>query len=651
MGAQEREEISRRTRKRWPQRLNHCTGRTLSPERRRVSGFSRDDLTLAATRRLRRSQAMVIVGSVGADVLRGTRTRDEVSGLGGDDTIYAGGGSDSADGGAGNDRISGGEGRDRLVGGDGDDVIFGFNSDDRDGESGLIVAEHIGSARFSRPVFATSAPGDPDRLYVVEQYTGRIRILDTETGAINGTPFLDIPDANLAAGAEQGLLGLAFHPDYANNGRLFVYMTQADGDIAVRAFRRSATDPDRVDPLSADTILTIDRDNAVTNHNGGWMAFGTDGMLYIAVGDEGGGDNNAQDVNSRWGKLLRVDVNGDDFAGDGLRDYSIPDDNPFVGRAGADEIWALGLRNPWRNSFDRETGDLYIGDVGQSAREEINFQPAGAPGGVNYGWRVMEGELVYDDDIPGNPPPDSPELTAPIVTYPHDASGGVSVIGGYVYRGQSAGMEGRYVYADFASDRLWSLRVVDGRAVDVIDHTAQLTGDSVSGITSFAEDGRGNLYALGIGGTITRLSFGSGTGDGADIISGGAGADRLYGGAGADRLNGDAGDDTLRGGLGADLLIGGEGADRLLGGRGDDVMAGGAGADIFFFREGADEIVAFTDDVDTLRLDASFRFGSAEQALGFADQEGADVVFSFAGGGELTVSGITIAALEDDLLV
>ena len=154
-------------------------------------------------------------------------------------------------------------------------------------------------------------------------------------------------------------------------------------------------------------ILRINRDNGATNHSGGWMGFGPDGLLYLAIGDEGqSGDpaNNAQNRRELWGKILRIDVDGDDFAGEG-RDYAIPEDNPFAGRRGADEIWALGLRNPWRASFDRETGDLYIGDVGQAEREEIDFQPAGARGGANYGWKVMEGRLVFDDSVEGNPRP------------------------------------------------------------------------------------------------------------------------------------------------------------------------------------------------------------------------------------------------------
>ena len=331
---------------------------------------------------------------------------------------------------------------------------------------------------FERPVYATAAPGDPGRLYVVEQHSGRIEILDLATGEVAARPFLDLPDGMLADGNEQGLLGLAFHPDYAENRRFFVFLTRADGDVEVRAYRRAAGDPDRAVAASGDTILRIDKDNGAGNHNGGWIGFGPDGLLHVAVGDEGlAGDpaNNAQDKGELWGKILRIDVDGDDFAG-GARDYAIPDDNPFVGRAGRDEVWALGLRNPWRASFDRETGDFWLGDVGQDAREEIDVVRAGRPGGTNFGWKVKEGERVFDDGVAGNPPPDSPALTDPLVTYRHGPGGGFAVVGGYVHRGEDEGMQGRYLYADFVSGELWSLRLVGDRAVDVTDHRAQLVG-------------------------------------------------------------------------------------------------------------------------------------------------------------------------------
>ena len=610
---------------------------------------------------------MVIVGDARGNLLHGTLVQDELSGAGGNDRLFGAPGGDSVFGGPGADRISGGEGSDVLYGGAGDDIIFGFGAADRDSGSASITLASVGQATFDSPVFAASAPDDPDRLYVVEQHTGRILILDTATGTTNPTPFLDLRDATLAAGGEQGLLGVAFDPDYASNGRLFVYLTQADGDIELRSYQRSTADPDSVQAGSENTLLLIDKNNGAQNHNGGWIGFGPDGMLYAAVGDEGlAGDpnNNAQNVDELWGKLLRIDVNGDDFPSDANRDYAVPGTNPFVGRAGADEVWALGLRNPWRNSFDRLTGDLYIGDVGQNAREEIDFQAAASAGGANYGWKVREGDIVFDATVPGNPAPDSPALSDPVATYGHDASGGFAVVGGYVYRGATGGMQGRYLYADYVSGQLWSLRMAGGNAVDQTNHTAQLTsaGGSLAGITSFAEDGRGNLYAVGVGGTISRLSFGEASGDTGDTLSGGPGDDRLFGGAGRDTLVGGAGNDQLAGGAQGDILRGGGGVDWLNGtggndfldgGSGRDVLAGGGGADAFFFGPGsnADTLTDFADNIDTLRLGDGFGFTSAAQALQFADQVGDDVVFSFAGGQVLTVQGTSLAQLTDDLIV
>jgi glucose/arabinose dehydrogenase len=581
---------------------------------------------------------MLITGSGGADRLLGTPRRDGIAGRQGDDVVFAASGSDRVRGGAGDDRIAGGEGRDRLDGGRGDDAIFGFGPSDRAAGLGDIVLTAAAARAFDRPVFAAVAPGEPGRLFVVEQHSGRILILDLASGRVAARPFLDLPDASLADGGEQGLLGLAFHPGYARNGRFFVHLTQSDGDVEVRAYRRSDADPDRAAPGSANTVLTIDRDNGAGNHNGGWIGFGPDRMLYVAVGDEGlAGDpaNNAQDPGVLWGKLLRLDVGRDGFPGDPGRDYAIPEDNPFAGRPGADEVWALGLRNPWRAGFDRATGDLYIGDVGQGAREEIDFQPAGR-GGVNYGWKVKEGELVFDGGVPGNPAPGSPRLTDPVASYPHDASGGFAVVGGYVYRGESGGMQGRYLYADFVTDQLWSLRMVGGRAVDVTNHTAQLVarGGSFEGIASFAEDARGNLYAIGLGGAVSRLSFGAGAGDAGDRISGGAGDDRLFGGAGDDRL------------------FGGPGRDRLAGGGQDDRLTGGAAADRFVFapERGADRVTDFADDVDTLVL-RGFGFASAAEALARAEAVGGDVVFDLRGGQQVSVADTRLSELADDLIV
>ena len=308
----------------------------------------------------------IITGTLRGNLLEGTSLTDIIRGLAGRDTLR---------GGLGNDSLAGGEGADHLYGGAGDDLLNGYARGSTAIQSGDIGLLRVGPA-FDQPVFVTSAPGDPDRLFVVEK-TGHIRILNLDTGASRS--FLDIPAGQLSTGGEQGLLGLAFHPDYASNGKFYVYMVTEDGDLELRQYRRATANS--ANPDSGNVILTIAHpDNS--NHNGGWLGFGPDGMLYIATGDGGaGGDptNNAQNTNVLLGKILRIDVNGDDFAGNTARDYAIPDDNPFADSAGADEIWAYGLRNPWRPSFDRATGDLYIADVGQNAEEESQVSRGGRP--------------------------------------------------------------------------------------------------------------------------------------------------------------------------------------------------------------------------------------------------------------------------------
>ena len=565
-----------------------------------------------------------LTGTIRPDTLTGTVEADTATGQSGTDTMA---------GGSGNDTLSGGDGGDVMFGGDGNDVIYGHGATDRIAGSGDIAATRIG-AGLGSAVFATSAPGDPDRLFVVAK-TGEIRILDTATGAVNGAPFLDIPAAQLQTDGEQGLLGLAFHPDYATNGRFFVFVTNAAGDLEVRAYTRSSGNPDLADPTSGNVILTVPHPGQ-SNHNGGWIGFGPDGNLYIATGDGGGGgdpDNNAQNIDSLLGKILRIDVNGDDFAGDGSRDYAIPDGNPFVGAAGADEIWAVGLRNPWRPSFDRATGDFYIADVGQGDREEINFQAAGSPGGANYGWVIREGTQVFDPDRPGNLPPGSPLLTGPVLDYPHatDGTGGFSVTGGYVYRGQGAGMQGVYLYADFVTDQIWSFRVVDGAVVDAANRTSQFvtTGGQVDSIASFAEDGRGNLYIIGLDGEVFRLTPGAGAGDGGDTIRGGEGLDTIHGGAGNDLIRGDAGDDRIFGGGQDDSLIGGLGVDRMNGGAGRDVFDFNAMTETGITRATRDVVYDFTpgdDLLDVATIDASAALAGNQR-------------FAFVGTGPFTAEG------------
>lgn len=343
---------------------------------------------------------------------------------------------------------------------------------------------------LAKPVCLTAPAGDTARLFVAEQQTGRIRII--KNGVLLATPFLDIGARIIKTGAEQGLLSLAFHPDYKSNGYFYVNYTNLSGAVTVSRFSVSAANPDIAVSTSEMILLVVPEPEA--NHNGGTLLFGpNDGYLYISLGDGGGsGDNhgtigNGQDTATLLGKILRIDVNGG-------TPYSIPANNPFVDLPGADEIWANGLRNPWRMSFDRATGDLFIGDVGQDLWEEIDFQPAFSPGGQNYGWRLMEGNHCF------NPPTncDPGGLTPPITEYSHAL--GCSVIGGYVYRGcQIPPLRGAYFYADFCSGRIWTIRYDGTTLSDSTDRTAQLDPpgiQAISQVSSFGEDARGELYIL-----------------------------------------------------------------------------------------------------------------------------------------------------------
>jgi glucose/arabinose dehydrogenase len=322
----------------------------------------------------------------------------------------------------------------------------------------------------------TGVAGDT-RLFIVEQ-AGIIRIVNS-AGVVSGTPFLSLEAQVLGGGGgEQGLLGLAFHPDYENNDYFYIYYNTNDGNIRLSRFTVSA-DPNVADPDSETVIMTISHPT-YTNHNGGGLRFGPDGYLYISVGDGGsGGDpnNNAQNLNSYLGKILRINV-------DSGSPYSSPGDNPFVGVAGLDEIWAYGLRNPWRISFDRSGGDLYIADVGQGAREEVNVQDSTSNGGENYGWRCYEGKAPYN--LSGC----SGSYVAPVIDYTQDA-GRCSITGGYVYRGSDyPDLVGEYVFTDFCSGQIYTL---DSGAT-----TAVLRADVDGGLSTFGEDIDGELYVANL---------------------------------------------------------------------------------------------------------------------------------------------------------
>jgi len=330
---------------------------------------------------------------------------------------------------------------------------------------------------FTRPIAVRNAGDGSGRLFVVEQ-AGRILIVDG--GVVLASPFLDISNVVDSAGTEQGLLGLAFHPNFSSNGLFFVNYTYDPGAAPDRTrvarYEVSATNPNQADLSSALEILDFAQNGS--NHNGGDMHFGPDGYLYIAVGDGGGAqdpDALAQDLSSVLGSMLRIDI-------DGGSPYAVPVGNPFDGVAGAaPEIWSYGLRNPWRFSFDRLNGDIFIGDVGQGAREEVNHQPASSDGGENYGWSCMEGDLAVNYNLcDGNP------LTAPILVYNHNPE--CSVTGGYLYRGNIGGLHGRYVFGDYCSGRIWFAVPDSGNWV------AAEWADTAFAISSFGEDEDGELY-------------------------------------------------------------------------------------------------------------------------------------------------------------
>ena len=335
---------------------------------------------------------------------------------------------------------------------------------------------------FARPVYLTHA-GD-ERLFVVEQ-GGLIRIV--ENGAILEEPFLEVAALLNTSGLERGLLGMAFHPDYAENGWFFVNYTAA-GSGANTVARYIRLDANHADPASAEIILSVE--DRYPNHNAGQLAFGREGYLYVGMGDGGSANDphgNGQNSGVLLGKMLRLDMDGD-------LPYEIPEDNPFVDdNRFRPEIWAFGLRNPWRYSLDRATGDLYIADVGQFLWEEINIQPADSPGGENYGWSVYEGNHPFSGE---SPPPD---MVTPIAEYSH--SDGCSVTGGYVYRGDTLPeLQGAYFYGDWCTGVAWTTRRDESGAWQT--SVFMNTGRQIS---SFGEDELGELYLLDHNGTVLRL--------------------------------------------------------------------------------------------------------------------------------------------------
>ncbi len=354
---------------------------------------------------------------------------------------------------------------------------------------GALVALEVVAAGFERPLFVTSAPEDASRLFVVEQ-AGVIRVIDD--GERVTTPFLDIRALVGSIAGERGLLGFALHPDHGTNRQFFVNYTNTQGHNVLARYEARGDNPNQADPNSAVEVWTLEQ--PFNTHNSGMIAFGPDGYLYIGSGDGGSAndpENNGQSLDTLLGKVLRIDV------ANGLP-YTIPPDNPFVGMAEArPEIWAYGLRNPWRFSFDRDTGDLWIGDVGQFAFEEINVQPASSGGGENYGWRVREGSLcgtaATDCELPDG--------VAPFHEYFN--IGSQSITGGYVYRGTALpGLAGVYWFGDYITGALYALRRNADDSVTVSEEReAILRGASgPANVASFGEDADGELYIVDYGG-------------------------------------------------------------------------------------------------------------------------------------------------------
>lgn len=358
---------------------------------------------------------------------------------------------------------------------------------------------------FAQPLYLAPVPGTSGRVFVAEQ-GGRIRILNPATGAIAATPFLDV-STSISSGGERGLLGFVTAPDFATSRTFNVYVTNPAGNTEVRRYRTMAGDLDVADPQSADVIMTFTQPFA--NHNGGWMDFGPDGFLYIGSGDGGsGGDpqDNAQNRNNLLGKMLRIDVASDAFPGDAARDYAIPATNPFASSGGAPEIYAFGLRNPFRASFDRVTGNLFVGDVGQNAIEEIDLiRPNDA--GLNFGWARREGTQAFSGTAPAG-------ATPPVTEYGHGTGPrqGNSVTGGYVYRGPVEVLQGQYIFGDFVAGAIWSVpaaSLVQGQTFASSGFTIRTTAfappasqGAIDNIASFGVDARGNLYIIDFDGEI-----------------------------------------------------------------------------------------------------------------------------------------------------
>jgi glucose/arabinose dehydrogenase len=489
--------------------------------------------------------------------------------------------------------INGDNGSNALQGTEAPEIVYGFTSHSQEAS---IQATKIASG-FTWPALVlamTAPPNDPDHLFIVQR-NGVIKVLEVATGEVMTTPFLDISSEGIPMTGEQGMLGLAFDPDYDANGHVYVYVSTPSGDVEIRRYTTSDDDPYIIDPNSKHVIKTIDFPEGTTKHRSGWIDFGPDGYLYVAVGDAENGAN-AQRLSNPFGKILRLDVRGDDYPDDPSQNYAVPEDNPqtiagIAGDARGTGIYAAGLRNPWKGSFDRATGDLYISDVGDRRAEEINLIQAGA----NYGWSQIEG--YFDQDK-------YPHFANPIHAYNREE--GTTVVGGYVYRGQEDAFHGQYVFGDYNKSRVWTMST-GGSPRTVVDITEDVGKDlgRLRNPVVFGEDALGNLYMATAGDTadIVRLTPQTRTLDGDDVIDAAGGDDVVYAGAGDDRVFGGTGNDTLSGMNGSDSLDGGSGQDRMLGGSGNDIYVVDHVKDMVVEKAG--------DGKDTIKTKVSYALSDA----------------------------------------
>jgi len=481
--------------------------------------------------------------------------------------------------------ISGTAGADRLAGTAADDLIYG---NDPYAATATAPSLELLTDGLGQAVAAAAAPGIAGTLYVLTR-DGTVRAVDMATGTVAATPFLDIrPDVDSTT-------GLAFHPDFASNGKFYVFAINLAGNTEIREYRVDPASPDQALAGSEKLIITIAQPNG-DGHRGGTVVFAEDGTLLITTGDAGTANapdpfGTGQDPTDLLGSVLRIDVDRDGFRKDPSRNYAIPADNPFAdGVGGAPEVWAYGFRNPFRAGVDRGTADVYIGDVGEASWEEIDL---GVPG-ANYGWSRYEGPVPFPIGSAATP---TDGVTFPVYSYSHASGDGQSVTGGLVYRGPETGLQGRYIFGDFVTGRIFAIDDRDGDGVwqrTEIDNGGLKPGS----LAGFTEDANGTLYAIGLDfgasadGTLYRLRPGQPGGaiDAGDTIDGGRGSDRIFAGAGDDSATGGAGNDLLQGMEGSDTLDGSGGNDSLVGGNSNDVLRGAGGKDTLLGGVGRDSL-------------------------------------------------------------